>query len=87
MCVVASRNTPPNPLPPRPKHNQTNDDDNTQPRTSRRSAACDGRAADVFGSVFYLPPPRALNWMVKDAYGGPTLVLQGVLDPLNDAGA
>lgn len=48
-------------------------------------AACDGRSPDVFRSVFYLPPPRALNWMVKDAWRGPTLVLQGVLDPLNDA--
>ncbi|KIY91372.1 hypothetical protein MNEG_16592 [Monoraphidium neglectum] len=48
-------------------------------------AACDGRSPDVFRSVFYLPPPRALNWLVADAWRGPTLVLQGVLDPLNDA--
>jgi hypothetical protein len=52
-----------------------------QPKTNRnrpppRSAACDGRSPDVFKSVFYLPPPRALNWMVKDAWAGPTLVLQ-----------
>jgi hypothetical protein len=39
----------------------------------------------VFGAVFYLPPPRALNYMVSSLWRGPTLVLQGVLDPLNDA--
>lgn len=39
-------------------------------------AAGDSGAVDVFKAVFYLPPPRALNWMVKDAFGGPTLVLQ-----------
>lgn len=36
-------------------------------------------------SVFYLPKPRPLNHLVADLWGGPTLVLQGVLDPLNDA--
>ncbi len=41
-----------------------------------RRAAGDSGAVDVFKAVFYLPPPRALNWMVKDAFGGPTLVLQ-----------
>lgn len=28
-------------------------------------------------SVFYLPKPRPLNYLVQDLYGGPTLVLQG----------
>lgn len=56
------------------------------PTPPSHRAACDGRSPDVFRSVFYLPPPRALNWMVADAWAGPTLVLQGVLDPLNDAG-
>lgn len=27
-------------------------------------------------SVFYLPPPRALNYLVAEKFGGPTLVLQ-----------
>jgi pimeloyl-ACP methyl ester carboxylesterase len=49
-------------------------------------AACDPGAAAVFASVFYLPPPPPLNWLV-DSFGGPTLVLQGALDPLNDAPA
>jgi len=48
-------------------------------------AAADARAADVFGAVFYLPPPRALNFLVADMYRGPCLVLQGAADPLNDA--
>ncbi|PNW74124.1 hypothetical protein CHLRE_13g586350v5 [Chlamydomonas reinhardtii] len=48
-------------------------------------AAGDSGAVDVFKAVFYLPPPRALNWLVKDAYAGPAMVLQGALDPLNDA--
>ncbi|KAG2443487.1 hypothetical protein HXX76_001840 [Chlamydomonas incerta] len=48
-------------------------------------AAGDSGAVDVFKAVFYLPPPRALNWLVKDAYRGPAMVLQGALDPLNDA--
>lgn len=39
-------------------------------------AAGDSGAIDVFKSVWYLPPPRALNWMVREAWGGPTLVLQ-----------
>lgn len=47
-------------------------------------AACDGGAAAVFGSVFYLPKPPALNALVA-AFGKRTLVLQGALDPLNDA--
>jgi pimeloyl-ACP methyl ester carboxylesterase len=50
-----------------------------------RRAAADGRAADVFGAVFYLPPPRALNFLVGELFKGPTLVLQGAADPLNDA--
>ncbi|GLC43944.1 hypothetical protein PLESTB_000212500 [Pleodorina starrii] len=48
-------------------------------------AAGDSGAIDVFKSVWYLPPPRALNWLVAEAWRGPTLVLQGALDPLNDA--
>lgn len=48
-------------------------------------AACDAGAIDVFKAVFYLPPPRALNYLVAEAYKGPALVLQGALDPLNDA--
>jgi pimeloyl-ACP methyl ester carboxylesterase len=48
-------------------------------------ASTDPGALGVFRSVFFLPPPRALNWLVAEAFGGPTLVLQGVRDPLNDA--
>lgn len=36
-------------------------------------------------SVFYLPKPRPLSHLVGDLWRGPTLVLQGALDPLNDA--
>jgi hypothetical protein len=43
------------------------------------------RAGDVFASVFYLPPPRALNFLVGEKFAKPTFVLQGALDPLNDA--
>ncbi|WIA23323.1 hypothetical protein OEZ85_000090 [Tetradesmus obliquus] len=50
-------------------------------------AACDSRSADVFASVFYLPKPRPLNFLVNDLWKGPTAVIQGVLDPLNDAQA
>ena len=38
-------------------------------------------------SVFYLPPPKPLNHLVQDLYRGPCMVLQGALDPLNDARA
>ncbi|EFJ50097.1 hypothetical protein VOLCADRAFT_89124 [Volvox carteri f. nagariensis] len=50
-------------------------------------AAGDSGAIDVFKAVWYLPPPRALNWLIAEAWRGPTLVLQsqGALDPLNDA--
>jgi hypothetical protein len=48
-------------------------------------AACDSRSADVFASVFYLPKPRPLNYLVNELWKGPTAVIQGVLDPLNDA--
>ena len=48
-------------------------------------AAADPGALGVFQSVFYMPRPRALDVLVGREYGGPTLVLQGVLDPLNDA--
>lgn len=36
-------------------------------------------------SAFYLPRPLPLNHYVADRWGGPTLCLQGALDPLNDA--
>lgn len=49
-------------------------------------AACDARSADVFASVFYLPKPRPLNYLINNLWRGPTAVIQGVLDPLNDAG-
>ncbi|KAF8056019.1 cry [Scenedesmus sp. PABB004] len=49
-------------------------------------ASCDARSADVFASVFYLPRPRPLNYLVSRLFKGPTGVVQGVLDPLNDAG-
>lgn len=48
-------------------------------------AACDPGSLRVFSSAFYLPPPVPLNVLVRDRYAGPTLVLQGVNDPLNDA--
>jgi hypothetical protein len=40
---------------------------------------------DPCRSVFYLPKPRPLSHLVGDLWRGPTLVLQGALDPLNDA--
>ena len=39
-------------------------------------AACDPGALGVFRSVFYLPPPRPINFLI-DTFAGPTLVLQG----------
>lgn len=42
-------------------------------------------AAHLCRSVFYLPKPRPLSHLVADLWRGPTLVLQGALDPLNDA--
>lgn len=39
-------------------------------------AARDPGALGVFRSVFYLPKPRALNYLVAERFGGPTLVLQ-----------
>lgn len=48
-------------------------------------ASSDPGALGVFRSVFYLPKPRALNYLVTEAFGGPALVLQGAKDPLNDA--
>lgn len=48
-------------------------------------AAGDPGALGVFRSVFYLPPPRALNYLVAEVFKGPVLVLQGGKDPLNDA--
>lgn len=35
--------------------------------------------------MFYLPRPRPLSYLVGQVFGGPTLVLQGAKDPLNDA--
>ncbi|CAG9461763.1 unnamed protein product [Pedinophyceae sp. YPF-701] len=49
-------------------------------------ASRDPGALDVFKSSAWLPTPWPLNYCV-DQFGGPTMVLQGVLDPLNDAGA
>lgn len=48
-------------------------------------AAADPGALAVFQSVFYMPRPRALDALVARDYGGPALILQGALDPLNDA--
>lgn len=48
-------------------------------------ASADPGALGVFRSVFYLPKPRALNYLISDAFQGPVLVLQGAKDPLNDA--
>lgn len=48
-------------------------------------AAEDPGAIGVFRSVFFLPAPRALNYLVSELFRGPTLVLQGAKDPLNDA--
>ena len=48
-------------------------------------ASADPGALGVFRSVFYLPKPRALNYLVSEAFKGPVLVLQGGKDPLNDA--
>ena len=39
----------------------------------------------VLKSGFYLAPPRPLPHMLNTMYGGPVLVVQGVLDILNDA--
>lgn len=39
----------------------------------------------MFASVFYLPKPRPLNYLINNLWRGPTAVVQGVLDPLNDA--
>lgn len=48
-------------------------------------ASGDPGALGVFRSVFYLPKPRPLNYLVSECFGGPTLVVQGIKDPLNDA--
>jgi pimeloyl-ACP methyl ester carboxylesterase len=50
-----------------------------------RRASNDPQALGVFRSVFYLPPPRPLNYLINKLFRGPVLVLQGALDPLNDA--
>ena len=36
-------------------------------------------------SVFYLPKPRPLDHLVGNLFAGPTLVLNGALDPLQKA--
>ena len=48
-------------------------------------AARDPGALAVFQSVFYMPRPRALDVLLAREFGGPCLLLQGALDPLNDA--
>ncbi|KAG2497218.1 hypothetical protein HYH03_004807 [Edaphochlamys debaryana] len=48
-------------------------------------AAGDSGAIDVFKAVFYLPPPRPLNFLIRDMFRGPTFILQGALDPLNES--
>lgn len=50
-------------------------------------AARDPGALAVFQSVFYMPRPRALDVLLVNEYKGPTLLLQGAKDPLNDARA
>jgi pimeloyl-ACP methyl ester carboxylesterase len=49
-------------------------------------ASYDPGALGVFRSVFFLPKPFPLSYNI-DVYGGNTYVLQGALDPLNDAPA
>lgn len=44
------------------------------------------RGLQVLKSGFYLAPPRPLPFMLNTLYGGPVLIVQGVLDILNDAG-
>lgn len=48
-------------------------------------AADDPGALGVFRSVFYLPAPRPLNYLVQELFGKATLVLQGAKDPLSNA--
>lgn len=48
-------------------------------------AARDPGALAVFQSVFYMPRPRALDVLLVKEFKGPCLLLQGALDPLNDA--
>ena len=48
-------------------------------------AAADPGALAVFQSVFYMPRPQALDTLLARGYGGPVSILQGALDPLNDA--
>lgn len=47
-------------------------------------ASGDPGAIGVFRSAFFLPSPVPITYNLE-AFNGPTLVLQGVLDPLNDA--
>lgn len=49
-----------------------------------RASSDPGALGGVFKAGAYLPRPVPLNYLV-DALGKPTLVLQGALDPLNDA--
>jgi pimeloyl-ACP methyl ester carboxylesterase len=39
----------------------------------------------VLKSGFYLAPARPVPYMLNQLYKGPVLILQGVLDPLNNA--
>lgn len=48
-------------------------------------AACDPGSLEVFQAAFYLSPPRPLNHLINQHFKKPVMVLQGVLDPLNDA--
>lgn len=44
-------------------------------RPAPQPAACDAGSLAVFASVFYLPPPRALNFLINQKFRKPTCVL------------
>lgn len=46
-----------------------------------------GVAVQVLASGFYLAPARPLPFLLNQLYKGPVLIVQGILDPLNKAGA
>lgn len=48
-------------------------------------AADDPNAIALIKSVFFIKRPRPLNYLLSEMYGGPVLLLQGALDPLNNA--
>lgn len=48
-------------------------------------AGGDPNASTVLKSVAFLPKAIPLNYLLREMYGGPILVVQGCLDPLNDA--